>query len=48
MIIADENLEKFWVELLRGKGYEVLWIAEEFRGVSDRFIVDLVRNILRC
>jgi len=48
MIIAVENLEKFWVELLRGKGYEVLWIAEELRGVSDRFIVDLVRNILRC
>jgi len=24
MIIAVENLEKFWVELLRGKGFEVL------------------------
>jgi hypothetical protein len=30
MIIADENLEKYWVELLRKKRYEVLSIGESY------------------
>ncbi len=42
MIIADENLEQYWIDLLRAKHYEVLSIRDEKPGISDREIAELV------
>lgn len=44
MIIADENIERHWIDLLRGKGHEVLSILEAYPGLSDRNIAALVKE----
>ena len=44
MIVADENIEQYWIELLRKNGYEVLSIREKHAGMADKAIVELVRE----
>jgi len=44
MIIADENLEQYWIDLLRAKHYEVFSIRDKKPGISDREIAELVRT----
>lgn len=33
--LADENISRHLVNLLRGQGYHVSWIRERKRGISD-------------
>jgi predicted nuclease of predicted toxin-antitoxin system len=44
MIIADENLEKYWIELLRNKKYEVLSIAETHPQINDSEVASLAQQ----
>ncbi|MBA3649234.1 MAG: DUF5615 family PIN-like protein [Chitinophagales bacterium] len=48
MIIADENLEQYWIELLRDKRFEVFSIRDEKPGISDREIAEFVRSRNGC
>ncbi|MCW5906512.1 MAG: DUF5615 family PIN-like protein [Chitinophagales bacterium] len=41
MIIADEILERYWIELLREKQYTVLSIAESFPQITDHEVAEL-------
>ena len=44
MIIFDENVEVYWVELIRSKGYETLSIKESLLGISDREVLEVART----
>jgi predicted nuclease of predicted toxin-antitoxin system len=44
MIIADENLERYWIELLRKKQYSVLSIAESHPQITDSEVAELARK----
>src|SRR2546430_14204310 len=41
MIIADENIEQYWISLLRNSGYEVLSIRELHPGIADNEVVNI-------
>ena len=43
MIIADENIEQYWIDLLRSNQYKVYSIKEKHPGVSDTAIISLVK-----
>lgn len=45
MIIADENLEQYWIELLRNKGFQVYSIQEKHPAISDLEIIHLVEKL---
>ena len=44
MIVADENIEQYGINLLRLKGYDVLSIREKHPGISDREVVAIDRS----
>ncbi len=44
MIVLDENVEYYWVQLLRKSGYETLYIADEYPGISDLQVVKIVKH----
>jgi predicted nuclease of predicted toxin-antitoxin system len=44
MIIADENVEKYWIDLLRSFRFQVYSIREEHPGISDTEIIGIVKN----
>ena len=39
--LANENISKTTVNLLRRSGHDVRWIAEEFPSVKDEVVIDL-------
>jgi predicted nuclease of predicted toxin-antitoxin system len=41
MIIADENVERYWIEWLRELGFEVFSIQENHSGVSNREVIEI-------
>lgn len=43
MIIADENVEAYWIQLLRAKNFTVYSIREHHPGISDPEIIELVK-----
>jgi predicted nuclease of predicted toxin-antitoxin system len=44
MIIADENVERYWIELLRNSGYTVYSIRENHPGTADTEIINIVKQ----
>ena len=44
MIIADENVEKYWTDLLKNSGYQVYSIREEHPGISDTEVIAVVKS----
>lgn len=44
MIIADENVERYWINLLRRMQYEVVSIAETSPGISDTEVVIIAKK----
>ena len=44
MIIFDENVEIYWIELIRSKGYETLSIKESFSGIDDREVLEIAKK----
>lgn len=45
MIIADENIEQYWIALLRNRGYEVLSIREQLPGISDEEVAAIAQDM---
>jgi predicted nuclease of predicted toxin-antitoxin system len=45
MIVADENVERYWIEWLRGLGFEVFSIQENHPGISDRQVIEIVATL---
>jgi predicted nuclease of predicted toxin-antitoxin system len=43
VIIIDENVETYWIELIRSKGYEILSIKESNSGISDKEVLEIAR-----
>lgn len=44
MIVIDENVEKYWIDLIRRKGHEVLAIVETTPGISDSQVLRVVQK----
>ena len=44
MIIADENLEQYWINLLRQEGFEVYSIREKHQGISDNEVAAIAKE----
>ena len=44
MIIFDENVERYWINLIQSLGYPSISIAEKFPGISDRKVVEIVKS----
>ncbi|MBM4053799.1 MAG: hypothetical protein FJ264_03815 [Planctomycetes bacterium] len=43
-IIADENVDYRIVKYLRDKNYKVISILEDFRGISDKEVIEVAKN----
>ncbi len=44
MIIFDENVEQYWISLVRSKGLVCISIREDYQGISDIQVIDIVRQ----
>jgi predicted nuclease of predicted toxin-antitoxin system len=44
MIIADENVEQYWIDLFQEHGYPVFSIRQNHPGISDTAIIDIVKE----
>src|SRR6266498_319744 len=44
MIIADENVERYWIELLRNSGFNVFSVKESYPGIKDLELIGLVKQ----
>jgi len=45
MIIFDENVEEYWIRLIKSKGYEYYSIRENHSGISDNEVISLAQNL---
>ncbi len=46
-LLADENISRHLVDLFRSNGYDVFWVREFKRGISDLEVIDLARETER-
>ena len=44
-VVADENIPHQLIETLRTNGFDVLSIREAHRGIDDRQVIELVKNL---
>jgi predicted nuclease of predicted toxin-antitoxin system len=44
MIIFDENVEEYWIQLVKSKGFEYISIREICSGVTDIEVIDIARK----
>jgi len=42
--LADENVEKVVVDVLRARGFDVLYLREEFQSINDEDIIELANQ----
>jgi hypothetical protein len=42
MIVFDENIESYWINLIKGRGIEYISVREHYQGISDNAIIDFV------
>jgi predicted nuclease of predicted toxin-antitoxin system len=45
MIIIDENIEEYWIQLIKSKGYDYYSIRENCPGISDLEVIEIVRKL---
>ncbi|MDQ3843189.1 MAG: DUF5615 family PIN-like protein [Bacteroidota bacterium] len=45
MIIADENVEAYWIHFLRKNNFTVYSIQEHHAGISDLQVIDIVKSL---
>lgn len=43
MIVFDENVEAYWVGLIKSKGYETYSIKDSNAGISDKEVLEIVK-----
>lgn len=44
MIILDENVEQFWIDVIRSKHFECLSIREDYQGITDIQVIEIVKQ----
>ena len=44
MIIFDENVEEYWIQLIKNKGYDYFSIRDNSFGITDSEVIEIVRN----
>jgi predicted nuclease of predicted toxin-antitoxin system len=44
MIIFDENVEQYWIDLISSAGFDYISIREGNQGISDLQVVELVKR----
>jgi predicted nuclease of predicted toxin-antitoxin system len=44
MIIIDENVEDYWINLLLDKGFEVLSIRKDYPQLPDRGVIEIAQD----
>jgi predicted nuclease of predicted toxin-antitoxin system len=44
MIIIDENVENYWIDLLLNKGFEVLSISRNYPQLPDRGVIEIAKE----
>jgi len=44
MIVLDENIEAYWINLLRKHEHQIISIAESYPGISDREVMQIVEE----
>lgn len=44
MIIFDENVESYWIQLIKSKGIEYFSIRENCYGISDKEVIEIARE----
>lgn len=44
MIIFDENIEEYWIKLIKTRGYEYFSIRENCSGISDKEVIEIARK----
>jgi predicted nuclease of predicted toxin-antitoxin system len=44
MIIFDENVEEYWIQLIKSRGYEYFSIRESCFGITDREVIEIAKN----
>ena len=44
MIIADENIDQSLINFIRQKEFEVFSIREDYAGISDNEVIEMVRS----
>lgn len=44
MIIFDENIEEYWIQLIKSRGYEYFSIRESCFGISDTEVIEIARK----
>jgi predicted nuclease of predicted toxin-antitoxin system len=42
MIVCDENLAQYWLNLFRKKGFDILSIRDNFSGIPDEEVIQKV------
>jgi predicted nuclease of predicted toxin-antitoxin system len=44
MIIIDENVEEYWIDLLLNKGFEILSIRKDYPQLPDKEVIEIARE----
>jgi len=44
MIILDENVEAYWIQLVKKNGHDYLSIGESHSGISDQEVVEIAKK----
>ncbi len=44
MIILDENIERYWIELLRRNEYSLISVAEDCPGIPDQQVIRIAQE----
>ncbi len=44
MIILDENVETYWIQIIKNKGLDYFSIRENCPGISDKEVIEITRK----
>lgn len=45
MIVFDENVGQYWINLFQSKNYTCLSIRDKFGGIADKEIIKMISNM---
>lgn len=43
MIVFDENIEQYWIDLIANKGYDFISIRTQYQGISDNEVINITK-----
>ena len=44
MIVFDENVENYWIQLIKNKGYQYISIRDNNAGITYKEVVEIVKK----